>query len=490
MYGSTTLEAKKVRRLGQMQQNKYTRLLSNTVLFGISTFSSKILSFLLTRLYTGVLAQASFGIVDLVSACANLLIPLVSLGISNAVIRFGLEKGVSKKGVFTGGLVAISSGFLVLVLCWPLVSRVSVLQGQVGLLYIYVLMSCLRTLCCQFVRSRMLIRLYAVDGILATLYTVGFNVLFLVVLQMGTTGYLLSIICADALSCLFLFVVAGLHRYISIKAFSKKLYAAMLRYSLPLVPAAMFWWITAASDRFFVAYICGVAANGLYAAAYKVPSVVSLFSTIFTEAWQLSAITDGQDAGREKFFSQIFAALMGVSFMAGGCLIIGCKVVMRFLVAPNYYTAWQYIPLLIVAIVFSCLVTFLNSVYMVEKKSNLSLITMMIGAVCNLALNAWLIPKFGPNGAAFATFVSYMLVFVIRAVNTRRFIVISFSPGKMVLNTLLLLAMSFIMICNVQMWPLWCGLLLTVLLALNIGSLVRGVLQILKRRNRGAAKGA
>lgn len=466
----------------QKSGNKYTRLFSNTILFGISTFSSKVLSFLLTRLYTGVLTEASFGVVDLVTASANLLIPLVSLGISTAVIRFGLEKGVSKSGVFTSGLVAIGTGFVAMLLFAPLLSKVPMVSGHIQLLYIYVLVSCLRTLCCQFVRAKMLIRLYAVDGILSTLYTVLFNVLFLVVLRMGSTGYLLSIIVADLLSVIFLTIVARLPRYANFRMFDWRLHKSMLRYSLPLVPALMFWWVTNASDRYFIAYMCGAAENGLYAAAYKVPSIVTIMSTIFFEAWQLSAVTDGQDHERNQFFSNIFQSLAAISFVAGGGLILFSKFIMGFLVAPAYFRAWEYIPFLVIATVFSTFVAFLNSVYMVEKASGLSLLTMMAGAVTNLILNALFIPAFGPNGAALATFLSYLLVFLLRVFSTRRFVKIDYAPLRLVASTAMLLAMAILMVSQVKLWPVWNGLLLLGISVINLISLYRGILQVLRKR--------
>ncbi|MDL2295109.1 polysaccharide biosynthesis C-terminal domain-containing protein [Ruminococcaceae bacterium OttesenSCG-928-D13] len=466
--------------------DKYTRLVSNTMLFGISTFSSKVLSFLLTRLYTSVLAQASFGVVNLVTISANLLIPLVSLGISNAVIRFGLEKNVSKDGVFTGGLVSIGFGFGLMVLLYPLISRVPMVSDYSFLLYIYVLVSCLRTLCCQFVRAKMYTRLYAIDGILSTIYTIGFNLLFLVVLKLGPTGYLLSIICADALSVIGLNLVAVLPQYISFRRFDWTLYKAMLRYCLPLVPALMFWWITSSSDQFFISYISGPEANGLYAAAYKVPTVVSIFSTIFTEAWQLSAVTDGQDAERDRFFSNIFSALSGVSFIIGGALIYGCRLIMRFLVAEDYFDAWLYIPFLVVAIVFSTMVSFLNSIYMVEKKSGRSLVTMLIGALSNIVMNWFFIRWWGPSGAALATFFSYAIIFIIRALDTRQFIKIDFAPWKLLASTTLLCALSFIMVAQVKMWQFWCAIPMALLLALNATSLYKGVMQVLHKRLKRA----
>lgn len=73
--------------------DKYKRLISNTVIFAVGTFSSKVLVFLLMPLYTRVLTDAEYGVTDLIVQTGNLLLPLVSLGIINAVIRFGLDRG-------------------------------------------------------------------------------------------------------------------------------------------------------------------------------------------------------------------------------------------------------------------------------------------------------------------------------------------------------------------------------------------------------------
>lgn len=462
--------------------NKYRRLLSNTLLFGLSTFSSKILTFFLTRLYTSVLTQKDYGVVDLVVSSANFLIPLVSLGISNAVIRFGLEKGISKTSVFTGGLIAIGGGFGILLLASPLVLRIPLVSGHALLLYIYVLVSCLRTLCCQFVRAKVLTRLYALDGILSTIYTIGFNLLFLLAFNMGSQGYLLAVICADALSSIFLFVAVGMWRNIRFKNYNWALLKKMLRFCLPLVPALMFWWVTNASDRYFISFMRGSAENGLYAAAYKVPTLVAIFSTVFTEAWQISAVTDGQDKNRNLFFTNVFSSLSGVSFIMGGGIIIFCRLIMSVLVDKSYFVAWQYIPILVCATVLSCLAAFQNTIYMVEKKTIQSLLTMLLGAGGNLALNALFIPKYGPQGAAFATFLSYLCVFVVRAVTTQRYVQIDYRPIKLICNIVLLVSEAFCMAAAPPLWQLWCSIILLAIAAINAKTLYYGVKLLLRRR--------
>ena len=74
--------------------NRYKKLLSNTVLFAVGTFSSKALVFLLMPLYTAVLSTQEYGTVDLIMQAGNLLLPLVSVGIINSIVRFGLDASV------------------------------------------------------------------------------------------------------------------------------------------------------------------------------------------------------------------------------------------------------------------------------------------------------------------------------------------------------------------------------------------------------------
>ena len=428
--------------------DKYKRLVSNTMLFAISTFSSKLLSFVMAPLFSYWFeTQEMNGIKELLNQCASLLIPLVSLGIANAVIRFGLEKGIRKSAIYMNGLVSIGMGFVLLLLLYPLLSRIALFRDYIALLYVYLLVSCLRTLNCQFCRARQLNRLYAIDGILCTITTCGFYVLFLRVLNMGPTGYLLAIICADGLSALFLFAVTKTWRFLDFKRFDTKLLKKMLRYALPLVPASIFWWITNASDQFFVAAMLedGTSWTAVLGASYKLPTILSIVSTIFTEAWQIAIYRD------------------------------------------DYFIGWKFIPLLTMATAFASFDNFLNSIYMVEKRSTLSFTTMAVGAGINVALNFTLIPVWGVNGAALATFVSYFVVFLLRAVNTRGLIRVDFAPEKLCCNFGLLVLESALMMWQVKLWPVWCSLVVVLIAAINFRDLWSTVQQLLGRGKKKRA---
>lgn len=459
--------------------DRYKKLLSNTVIFAIGTFSSKFLTFFLTRLYTAVLNQAEYGTVDLIQQSGNLLIPLATLGITNAVIRFGLDRGVRKSDVFTTGLLAILGGFAVLAACIPLMNQIDFLTGHVVLLCFFVLTSSLRSLCSQFVRAKGAVKLFALDGILSTITTIAFNVLYLVVLRLGIFGYIFSLICSDMLSVIFLTYMSRLYRYIKFKGLDFNISKSMLKYSVPLIPNTVLWWITNVSNRYIITHFLGEDMNGMYAAAYKIPSIIMLVSGIFMDAWQISAVTEQK--ARNRFYTKVVSMYAMLLFFLASGVILFTKVVPHVLFAKSYYDAWRYIPLLVMSIVFTCLVNFLGSIYMVEKKSIRSLMTAALSAVINVVLNLWWIPKYGVNGAAMATLVCYLVVFVVRMIDTRKYVRIRWNYFRLIASTVILAAQSAIMLLEVPYWVLYEILLFAAIVALDGKGLILGVQKLLGR---------
>ena len=93
--------------------NQYKRLLSNTFIFAVGTFSSKILVILMLRFYTGMMTTDEMGIADLIIKTTSILYPVVSLSIGQAVIRYGLERRRRKSDVFTIGIITVLCGFVI-----------------------------------------------------------------------------------------------------------------------------------------------------------------------------------------------------------------------------------------------------------------------------------------------------------------------------------------------------------------------------------------
>ena len=439
-------------------QKKYTTLVSNTLLFAISNFSSKLLSFFIRPYLSYALDSPDvMGVSSLLQQATNLLIPVVSLGVAYAVIRFGLDKATNKSSVFVNGAATIGLGFVVLLLAMPLVRLIPNAAEDLGFLYLCVLASCMRTLCTQFIRSRMLNRLVAIDGVLTTLSLLLYYLLFLSVLKMGATGFLLANALADLTSMVFVFIAGGCWRYFKPKAFDKALWKEMLRYCLPMIPASISFWIINASDLFYVQGMCdGIDGKsstwwvGLLKAGYYLPQIITIVGQIFYEAWQLSAVTE--ESERSAFFSKVFRVYAAVMFCCVAGVIWLCQPMMHVF-REDYFLGWQFVPFLTLASMCTCLNNFLNSVYVVYKRSTSSFYTMLVGAVVNLVLNFLFIRWFGPWGVTVASFISLLIVFLLRAYSTHGLLEIDFHPAWMLLN-LGLIFVEIAMLFKLEHWVL------------------------------------
>lgn len=434
--------------------DKYKKLASNTIIFAIGTFSSKLLTLVLTFFYTRVMATGDFGGATLIQNAVNILVPIVTLAVNSAALRFALDKNSNKKQVFTTGVATTLIGFLVFCLFAPVVVKININDFNMGqyaiLLYLMLLGSSLRQLCQQFVRGSGHVKLYAIDGVMATATSAGFTFLYLGAFHWGIYGYILAIFTSDMISVAFMFICAKLWKCLDFRHGLKKETAVpMLKYCIPLIPTIVLWWIINVSDQYMVTYFNGVSLSGIYTSAYKIPNFVIIFSSIFIDAWQLSAVDEYDNKGKSEFFTKVFRVYGGALISVGALLIAGSRIITDLYLGKDYYDSWHYVPILVIATTFSCLVNFYASVYMAEKKSMLSMITAASGAVVNIVLNLILIPKFAAYGAAIATAVSFVTVFILRVINTKKFVNIKIDVKSFLPSVLLMLSGSVVMLSEV-----------------------------------------
>ena len=455
--------------------NLYQNLMSNTVLFGLSTFGSRFLNFLLTPFYTRILSSAEYGVTDLLIQTGNLIIPIASVSIANAVIRYGLEGSKDKSGVFSTGLLVNLAGFFVLLLPSPLLGRIEFLSGYVWLVLLYVLSANIHSVCNQFARTLGHVRLFALDGILRTVLAITFNILLLAVFPLGITGYVLASVLADVITIVFVFLWAKEWRYLHLSALSGGMARRMLRYSAPLVPSGLCSWIINISDRYLIALLIGSAANGIYAVSNKIPTVLFTVANTFSSAWQISALAKQGQAEKERFFSNVFAVYTAIAFVAAAGVILTAQVSTRFLAAPEYFEAWRYVPVLTLATTFGCLGSFLSSIYMVEQRSGATLFTTTLGATANVVGNYFLIQRWGPMGAAISTLASYLLILAVRAIHTQSMLRIHWDLLRFVPCVLFLVAQCAVMEWAPPLWPVWSALCFCAVAAVNIEPLLKAV---------------
>ena len=461
----------------------WKKLASNTLIFTVGKFVSKLIVIFMLPFYTAYLSSAEYSTADLITNLCNLLLPLACLGVSEGIFRNAAAKDEDKEAFFTNGILLMLIGGAAFVLLSPLLYLTGYFNDFVWLIICYVLASNLHSVCSQYVCAIGKTKFFALQGVINTLLTVTLNVVFLVGFDMGVVGYVLSVVLADFITTLIVIFVARLYFAFKIRKISGKVMKDLLKFCLPLVPSVVFWWITGVSDRYMVAFMKGDEMNGLYTAAYKIPTLLTYVVTIFNDAWRLSAFSESDD--REKcarFYSDVYKYYVAVMFVGGCGLAVTAQIFAKILFAESYFASWIYIPILAAATVFCSLDTFLGSVYQTVKRTSMSLYTSIVGGVANVVLNFLLIPSYGAIGASIATLASYFLVYVLRAATMGRFLRFEMCHLKLAVNTVIIFAIAYVMTCyGSEKWgiAISAGLLL-VSIVFNSRDVIRAVKNVLR----------
>lgn len=465
--------------------NVYKKLMTNTALIALSTFGSKLLVFLLTPFYTRVLSKAEYGAMDNVVQLANLLIPIASVGIANAVIRFGMEEETDRRSVYTFGIVVTALGSAVLLLLYPLLNLIPYTHGYTLLMCFYIIAANFYAACSQFARSGGNVRLYAEAGILCTTVNIGLNILFLAVFHWGVPGYVLSSILADFTCAGFCIIKDKQWRSFSLATIlPKERHAAdwdMLRYAIPLIPTTICSWVINISDRFIITSVHGTEINALYSVSNKIPTILIILSNIFTYAWQLSAFAHQPREERERLFSNVAKVYQAVAFTGAAWLIVTAKLSTILLAAPSFYPAWREVPMLVMATTFCCLANFLTSAYLVDKRSMATFVTIFIGAILNVIGNLLLVHPLGATGCAISTCVSYFVMFGIRFFHSRTSVRIQWDNGRFLASAILVTALCAVMICEIPYYLPVSIALTAVVTILNFRNLLKAAWKLVRR---------
>lgn len=418
-----------------MNASRSRYLLSNTLIFGISNFGTKLISFFLVPLYTYTLTVSDYGVADLITSITIVLAPLLTLGLSDAVMRFPLDEDSDHNKILAVGIVALIFACIFGLLFIPLASYFRDISNYSLYMYLYCIASASMSMFQAFLRGTEKLREFAFSNILCTFLTASLNIFFLVYCHWGVAGYLLAYTIAMFLTAIYSIIVGGVLNKLKYLSFDKHVFFQMAKYSIPLIPTVFMWWIISSFDRVVVAALLGTAANGLLAVAYKLPSIISVISNTFTQAWSYSAIREENSEDRDAYASYIFNRLVAASGLITVLLLAFIQPITKAYVASAFSSAWHYSTWLLVANYLMTIGNFLGAFYTAHKDGIGFLISGIIGAFLNAIVLFALIPAIGLYGSAIANFICYAGVFIYRFIDTRKYAKISID--KRLFNSML-----------------------------------------------------
>lgn len=422
--------------LGQ-QRNKY--LLKNTVIFSIGNFGTKIISFFLVPLYTNILTTREYGTVDLIYTIGMVLVPLLTLNIGESIMRFALDKDADCDKIMSTGITILIFGAIIGLLILPIANLFESVSNYSIYIYLYTLTLAFSQIFLCYLRGKEFLLKYSIGNIIQSLTIAIFNIIFLIGMKKGIEGYLMAYILANVCTGLYGFWAGKVNLVIKKYSIDIELSKNMIKYSVVLIPNSFMWWIMNSSDRMMVSAMISVTANGVYAVAYKIPTLLSTITTIFNQAWSYSAIREDESEDKEEYNNRVYDNLVTIVIVVATGLLMIMKPFLSVYVGKEYYAAWHYVPYLIVGFVFMTLGSFIATSYTVHKDSMGFLISGTVGAIINLILNFILIPMMGVSGAAFATCISYFGVFAYRIKDTQKYIKLRVFKRKQICGYALLI---------------------------------------------------
>ena len=220
----------------------------------------------------------------------------------------------------------------------------------------------------------------------------------------------------------------------------------MIDYSKHFVVNSISWWVNNASDKYVILLFYGTGLTGIYSVSYKIPTIIEFVQSVFSQAWQISAIKEYKDKESVGFFSTMYNYYNLILIFVVYGILLFLKLIAHFLFAKDFYIAWKYVPFLLLAILFGALSGFLGTIYAANKDSKMYAKSTTIGAILNIILNFILIPIFGAHGAAIATFISYFVIWILRLSFMKKYVVLNINHYTNSLSYLILIIMS---ICTI-----------------------------------------
>jgi O-antigen/teichoic acid export membrane protein len=433
--------------------DKYKRLLKDTFVFALGNLGSKLILFFLVPLYTNFLTTEEYGTADLVFTISQFLIPIFSVVIFDAVIRFGLSKDESAEEVLLNGLIVWALGTVGIIIVTPLFGFYKAVADWKWYLCLYSSVSILFPVLMNYLKAIDRNKTYAMVSILQTALLAILNIILLIAIKMGVKGYLLSNILALFMSSIVVVIIARIPSKLRKVNVNKPLLNKMVIYSTPLILNNISWWVIHSSDKIMIEWMIGLSALGIYTVASKIPSLINVIIRIFSQAWGLSAVREYESTNDEKYYSRILSLYSFFIFFACIVIVAIIKPFMSIYVGDSFSDAWHYVPVLLVSAVYSAIASYYGSFYSALKKSMNNMMTTLIGSIINILVNYIFIRIIGIWGAAIGTAVSYIVIALLRMIDIGKYISIRVNWKLFALNSFIIITHSILVSLDLCILP-------------------------------------
>ena len=435
-----------------MSKNK--EYIKNTLILLIGKFATQFTSFLLLPLFTHYLQTEDYGWIDLLQSYIFLFVPILTLRLDSAIFRFLIDKRKDEKGKSK-----IISNSLFILLIVTLIAIIISLAIMIFFKFKYIysviinlIILMISNVLLQVLRGLGKNKEYSIASIITGATSLIINVILILCFKFGANSILIASSIANVFVIAYIIFVSKVLKYFDKKEINQEEIIKILKYSLPMIPNSLSWWIVNVSDRTIISIFLGKSFNGIYTVSCKFSNLLNSVFSIFSMSWQESASMHIDDDDRDEFFSNMINTLF-MGFSCVSLIIMAClPLVYDILIGNEYLTSYSYIPILLYANSWNIMISLIGGIYIALKKTKEIANTTIVSAIINLLINIIFIKIIGLYAACISTLIAYFVMSIYRHIDCKKYIDLKINYLKIFIFTIIFgLSMTLYIINNIYL---------------------------------------
>ena len=427
-------------------EDRSKKLIKNTFIIAAGRMSSQLSSFILLPIFTRFLSQGEYGDYDLYLSYIALLFPIISLQLDQSLYRELLinSKLEKKKNVISTVVVFVCIILFIIAIISAVISFI-INNGVLNRIVFLLASSTLNMIFLNISRGMEDNVTYAIALVVQSILNLCFSIFLLVFLNLGLKEIIIALGISYLASTGYICIKKHIYNYCKIRYVKIIELKEYLKYSLPLIPNSLSWWINSSSDKVIVRIFIGSMANGLLAISQKISNIYSLMFNMVQYSWIELATANRESEDVEEYYADTFDKIIRLFAALGGGIIIGVYFFYDIYIGEGYTESKKMIPIYFIGLYFSIISGLYATIYMAYGESMALAKSTIIASIINLVVDILLIKKIGLMAAPISSLAAYIYLLIYRYFNVRKLIDINLDIYH-IIEGLIILLLSLVLI--------------------------------------------
>lgn len=429
-----------------------------TAVYGLSTIAGRVLTFFLTPVYTSAYKLGAYGILTTMFSYVSILNAVLAFGMETTFFRYLNKYENNKRRVYNNAFASVFSITIIFLLfTLPFTSHIAdyINVSSAGKLHHAGNAVTIGTSHADFVKYiDYFLVILVIDawcvipfakiradgrpgryGLIKTINIAIFIILNLFFIwgipfliqhhlpgnewfsqwyQKGWVGYVfLSNLVASIVTLLLL-----LPEFLKLKFdFDRKMLAEMFTYSWPVLIANLSYLVNENADKLMLGWLLPAGHRLEQVAIYGGCAKISIFLSIFVQAFRLGAEPFFFSHAKNKNAGQTYAKIMNYFVIATCIIFIGLianiEILKYFIPNKNYWVGLPVVPPLVFGYVSLGVYMNLSVWYKLSDQTKYGLYISGIGAVVTIILNVVFIPAYSYMASAWTSLIAYTVMMIL-----------------------------------------------------------------------------